>query len=199
MPDTGFFVARPDARRAATMYQLDDDDTLQPRRDGSGADHAIRRSAVGGAGLLSTADDYLRFARMLLAGGDVDGVRVLSEESVRLMRTDRLTDEQKQHPFLGMPYLDRPRIRPEPFGGHRPGKSDSCSARAASARSAGRAPTAPGGRPIRPANLILMYLIQNLPDSTRRRRGAVAGNTSLAKLQSRATEVRAPHLSGLDI
>ena len=31
-------------------------------------------------------------------------MRVLSEQSVRLMRTDRLTDEQKRHPFLGVPF-----------------------------------------------------------------------------------------------
>ena len=57
---------------------------------------------TGGAGLWSTVDDYLRFARMLLSGGTLDGVRVLSPRtSVRLMRTDRLTDEQKRYPFLG--------------------------------------------------------------------------------------------------
>ena len=56
---------------------------------------------AGGAGLWSTADDYLAFARMLLGFGTVDGVRVLSEESVRLMRTDRLTDEQKRNRFWG--------------------------------------------------------------------------------------------------
>ena len=41
---------------------------------------------------------------MLLAGGAVDGVRVLSEESVRAMRTDRLTAEQKSQNFLGAPF-----------------------------------------------------------------------------------------------
>ena len=58
------------------------------------APRPITRSAVlqRRGGLWSTADDYLRFARMLLGGGALDGVRVLSEESVRLMRTDRLTD-----------------------------------------------------------------------------------------------------------
>ena len=41
---------------------------------------------------------------MLLGGGEVDGVRVLSEDSVRAMRTDQLTEAQKRSPFLGMPY-----------------------------------------------------------------------------------------------
>ena len=75
---------------------------------------------TGGAGLWSTVDDYLRFARMLLGGGALDGVRVLSEESVRLMRTDRLTDEQKRHTLSRDAVLDRPRLRAEPVGGDRP-------------------------------------------------------------------------------
>ena len=44
----------------------------------------------GGAGVLSTAADYLRFAAMLLAGGTLDGARVLSPASVRLMTSDHL-------------------------------------------------------------------------------------------------------------
>jgi CubicO group peptidase (beta-lactamase class C family) len=48
----------------------------------------------GAAGLLSTADDYLTFARMLLHGGVHDGGRLLTEKSVELMTTNRLTPEQ---------------------------------------------------------------------------------------------------------
>ncbi len=46
--------------------------------------------ASGGAGALSTASDYLRFARMLLAGGTLDGARILSPATVRLMTADHL-------------------------------------------------------------------------------------------------------------
>ena len=104
---------------------------------------------AGGAGLWSTADDYLAFIRMLLGNGTVDGVRVLSEESVRLMRTDRLTDEQKKFPFLGMPFW-----RGRGFGLNLsvvtdPAQSASCTAQADSARSAGRARTGRGGRQTR--------------------------------------------------
>ncbi|HSC28452.1 MAG TPA: serine hydrolase domain-containing protein [Vicinamibacterales bacterium] len=49
-----------------------------------------RRSFSGGAGLLSTAPDYARFLQMLLNGGDLDGVRILSRASVRLMTVDHL-------------------------------------------------------------------------------------------------------------
>jgi CubicO group peptidase (beta-lactamase class C family) len=46
--------------------------------------------------LVSTVDDFWSFVQMLLAGGAYEGGRVLSEESVRLMTTDRLTPEQRQ-------------------------------------------------------------------------------------------------------
>jgi CubicO group peptidase (beta-lactamase class C family) len=53
----------------------------------------------GAGGLLSTADDYLRFARMLLAGGEP----LLSSRSVELMTTNHLTDAERStgDPFLG--------------------------------------------------------------------------------------------------
>ena len=132
---------------------------------------------------MSTVDDYLRFVRMLLGGGEVDGVRVLSEESVRLMRTDRLTEEQKRQPFLGMPYwigrgfglnlsvITDPAKSAPLFG---PGGLGTFSW-----------PGAYGTWwQADPANdLILIYKIQNYPDLTSAA-AAVAGNTSLARLRS---------------
>jgi CubicO group peptidase (beta-lactamase class C family) len=44
----------------------------------------------GGGGLLSTAEDYTRFCQMLLNGGELDGVRVLSRKSVELMTSNHL-------------------------------------------------------------------------------------------------------------
>ena len=44
----------------------------------------------GGGGLLSTSSDYLRFCQMLLNGGELDSVRILSPKSVALMSTDHL-------------------------------------------------------------------------------------------------------------
>lgn len=85
------------------MYRLDQHNVLQ--HDVMGPIPVKEpRPCQGGAGLVSTADDYLKFIRMLLGGGTVDGTRVLSPESVTAMRTDQLTDEQKRPPFLGMPF-----------------------------------------------------------------------------------------------
>jgi len=51
--------------------------------------------ASGGGGLVSTADDYLAFCRMMLAKGHHGGTRILSRASVELMTVDHLTDAQK--------------------------------------------------------------------------------------------------------
>ena len=53
--------------------------------------------ASGGAGLVSTADDYQRFGRMLLNKGELDGVHALSRKTVEAMTTDYLTPEQHTH------------------------------------------------------------------------------------------------------
>jgi CubicO group peptidase (beta-lactamase class C family) len=53
--------------------------------------------ARGGHGLFSTATDYLRFAQMLVKGGELDGVRVISPAVARLMHTNHL-------PVSLMPY-----------------------------------------------------------------------------------------------
>jgi CubicO group peptidase (beta-lactamase class C family) len=51
---------------------------------------APRKLTRGGAGLVSSLDDYMRFARMLLNGGALDGVRILKPSTVKLMSTDQL-------------------------------------------------------------------------------------------------------------
>src|SRR6185295_8696482 len=49
----------------------------------------------GGAGLWSTVDDYLRFARLFLGDGSVDGVRLLRPETLARMMTNQLTEVQR--------------------------------------------------------------------------------------------------------
>ncbi|GAB7150455.1 hypothetical protein LRC537489_37030 [Mycobacterium riyadhense] len=79
MTDTGFFVPVDAQRRAATMYRHDEQYRL--RHDVMGPPHVTPPAFCNaGGGLWSTADDYLRFVRMLLGNGSVDGVRVLSPE-----------------------------------------------------------------------------------------------------------------------
>ena len=59
-----------------------------------------RRLTMGGSGLVSSIDDYMRFARMLLGKGTLDGVRILKPSTVRLMATDHLDARVKERHFL---------------------------------------------------------------------------------------------------
>jgi CubicO group peptidase (beta-lactamase class C family) len=54
----------------------------------------------GGFGLASTIDDYMRFARMLLKGGELEGARVLKPSTVKLMATDHLDPRMTDRGFL---------------------------------------------------------------------------------------------------
>ena len=179
MTDTGFFVS-PDARgRAATMYTLDEDNRLQ--HDAMGPPRiAPPTFCQGGGGLWSTAEDYLRFVRMLLGAESP----VLSAESVRLMRTDRLTAEQKRIPFLGSPYwvgrgfglglsvVTDPAKSTPLFG---PGGKGTFSWPGAYGTWWQCDPT---------RDLILIYLVQNRPTLSADAAVAVSGNASQAKLMT---------------
>jgi CubicO group peptidase (beta-lactamase class C family) len=58
------------------------------------------RLTPGGFGLASTVDDYMRFARMLLSGGELDGARILKPSTVKLMATDQLDARITERNFL---------------------------------------------------------------------------------------------------
>jgi CubicO group peptidase (beta-lactamase class C family) len=93
MRDAGFFVPAGKRDRFATLYENDDHDGLRPdtsnaRGMGDYSTQPTRPS--GGGGLVSTAEDYYRFAQMLLNSGELGGVRILAPSSVRLMDTNHL-------------------------------------------------------------------------------------------------------------
>lgn len=94
MSDTHFYVPRGKSGRLATVYGHSPEGDLLRAPDGPGMRtqgeylDGPRASFSGGAGLVSTAGDYARFLQMLLNGGELDGVRVLSPASVRLMTVD---------------------------------------------------------------------------------------------------------------
>jgi CubicO group peptidase (beta-lactamase class C family) len=94
MRDTAFFAADP--RRLATCYQAGPDG-LAVWDPPDGAWSQPPAFGDGAAGLVSTVDDLLAFARMLLRGGGP----VLSAASVLAMTTDQLTPEQKERGGFG--------------------------------------------------------------------------------------------------
>lgn len=94
---------QPDARlpRLAAMYRVKDGvltrDTDEAARTLNFRDN---RLTGGGFGLASTLDDYMRLARMLLNGGELDGTRILKPSTVRLMSTDQLDARVTERNFL---------------------------------------------------------------------------------------------------
>ena len=99
MKDTGFYVPDETYSRLAAAYETAEDASLR-RYDGdylmirNKAD-APPRYESGGAGLLSTIDDYARFAQMLLNGGSLDGTRILSPRTVQYLTSGELTPPQQ--------------------------------------------------------------------------------------------------------
>jgi CubicO group peptidase (beta-lactamase class C family) len=96
MKDAGFFVPGEKRARFATNYRDDPQGQLVPSATNAGAptDYAIQPPMPsGGGGLVSTAEDYYRFAQMLANGGELDGKRILAASTVKLMATNHLPDE----------------------------------------------------------------------------------------------------------
>ncbi len=113
MQDTGFTIDPEKAHRVATLYSpvgiaaQFETKGFAARPTGPGLEPAMAqfnepyqqgaRLQSGGGGLLSTTQDYLRFARMLLNGGDLDGKRLLAPDTVKLMRSDVLGSLPNPH------------------------------------------------------------------------------------------------------
>ena len=94
MNDTGFHVPAAKHDRFSRIYG----------HAGTGAQRTLELGDTvgflspptnfsGGGGLVSTAQDYARFAQMLLNGGELDGARILSPATIELMTTDHLHDD----------------------------------------------------------------------------------------------------------
>ena len=96
MVDTHFYLPREKRGRLATVYSKTNDEPLEPAPAGSvmvsQGDYVFgpRMSFSGGAGLLSTANDYASFLQMLLNGGEFNGHRLLAPSTVALMTVDHL-------------------------------------------------------------------------------------------------------------
>ena len=91
MSDTGFWVEADRAHRLTTVYRSTADG-LRPHRIEEVPFTERPALLEGAVGLVSTVPDYLRFAQMLLNGGELDGVRILEAETVAEMTSNGLPD-----------------------------------------------------------------------------------------------------------
>jgi CubicO group peptidase (beta-lactamase class C family) len=96
MADTGFWTAPGNVERIPGYYMTDAGTGKLELQPVSAPEEWATQPAFpsGAGGLLSTADDYLAFARLLLGGGTYQGRRLLSGDSVRALTTNHLTPQQ---------------------------------------------------------------------------------------------------------
>jgi len=94
MNETRYFVPPADRGRMAVIYNRADDGTFTRKPDDEDYRFNFNHWPLtpGSFGFTSTLDNYMRFARMLQNGGELDGVRILRRETVRLMSTNQLSD-----------------------------------------------------------------------------------------------------------
>jgi CubicO group peptidase (beta-lactamase class C family) len=88
MADTGFWVPEAKASRVVAIHTYENGVIKGPAQNRPTT--AKPKFLAGSGGLMSTAEDYWRFAQAMGNGGILDGKRVLKEETVRLMRTNVL-------------------------------------------------------------------------------------------------------------
>ncbi|MER5466063.1 serine hydrolase domain-containing protein [Streptomyces sp. NPDC002668] len=96
MADTAFAVPADKLHRFTGYYRTDPEGSLELVDAADGQWSSPPAFPSGAGGLVSTADDWLAFGRMLLAEGTVGGRRLLTPESVRQMTTNHLTPSERE-------------------------------------------------------------------------------------------------------
>lgn len=104
MSDTGWTRAMADRPRLARIYE-GEAGALRPWTDDQllEANFKGKPMTMGGAGIVTTVDDYMKFARMLLGEGSLGGTRILKPSTVRLMATDQIDPRIPQENRLWLP------------------------------------------------------------------------------------------------
>jgi len=108
MKDTAFYVPETEVGRLAGLYRANGQGKVEPVPSGEGIAWNFLKPPTmpsPGGGLVSTADDYLQFAQMLLNGGKLGKARLLSPKTVELMTQNHLVKG-----------IDKPWWGPSEFG-----------------------------------------------------------------------------------
>lgn len=99
MKDTGFFVPKEKWHRLAQWYLKDEKtgrlNVFEDVHLGVGKYDEEPLFESGGAGLVSTMEDYSHLAQMIISGGTYNGVQILKPETIKMMSQDQLTQTQK--------------------------------------------------------------------------------------------------------
>jgi CubicO group peptidase (beta-lactamase class C family) len=97
MRDAGFFVPAEKRSRFVTLYATGPNGELAAAQRGPGggmSQYAAQPTMPsGGGGMVSTADDYYRFAQMMANGGELNGSRILAPATVKLMTSNHVPEE----------------------------------------------------------------------------------------------------------
>jgi len=100
MKDTGFWMDASRADRITQMFTYDADKRIVAAPASAQGNPTLKPMFLSGSGgLLSTTNDYFRFAQMMLNGGEANGKRFLKASTVELMRTNVLGDGVKVDTF----------------------------------------------------------------------------------------------------
>lgn len=116
MVDTGFEVSADKIDRFATLYGYTDEDPLAQLETNDLSPFISSISGIpvrlhsGGAGLISTARDYLHFAQMMLNRGEFEGQRIIAPETVSIMTSNHVPEKLLPLSFNG--------VAPGPFSGY---------------------------------------------------------------------------------
>jgi len=103
MKDTGFHVPAADIDRFAANYGRNETGGMRLIDDPKDSAFLTPPSMPsGGGGTVGTAADYLRFAQMILNGGELDGVRIVSEASIAELTKHQLPDSFGDNPLGSM-------------------------------------------------------------------------------------------------
>jgi CubicO group peptidase (beta-lactamase class C family) len=104
MKDTAFSVPAAKMERFASCYMPGKDGKLTLQDDAGKSTYAEPpKLESGGGGLVSTAGDYMRFCRMMLGGGTLDGVQILSPKTVEMFSMNLLPDGKSLTDLVAAP------------------------------------------------------------------------------------------------
>lgn len=96
MIDTGFHVPESKQSRFCELYLWDDEELIPISEDVPFFSHDLPLQ-FGGGGLVSTVDDYMKFTRLMLNNGTVDGRQFVKPETLTMMRSNHLEGKALEH------------------------------------------------------------------------------------------------------